>query len=168
VRAVRVIPAGGNVYAVDASADGQWVITADRGGHVKIWDGTRLTEMRTLDGSGSMPSRGARFSPDSSHVAVVSYDKHLRVWQTSDWSKTIDIEAHTDVAFQVCWSSDSKQIVTSSHDKTVKVWEASSGRLLRTLTGHTNWTFGVAMSADGKMIVSTSRDRTARVWRHQE
>jgi WD40 repeat protein len=166
VRAVRSVPAGGVLMAVDASADGQWVVTTDSGGHVKIWDGTSLAAICTLDGSGSSLCYGACFSPDSSHVAVVSNDGHLRVWRASDWSRTIDIGAHSNLAYQVCWSSDSKQIVTSGGDKTVKVWEASSGRLLRTLTGHAGLISAVAMSADGQMIMSTGDDCTVRVWRH--
>jgi WD40 repeat protein len=160
------VPAGGYLVSVDASADGQWVVTTANGGPVKIWDGTSLAEIRTLDGSGSTGCWGARFSPDSSHVAVVSDEKHLRVWRASDWSRTIDIEAHSGYAYQVCWSSDSKQIVTCGQAGTIKVWEASSGRLLRTLTGHTGQTWGVAMSADGQMIMSTGDDCTVRVWRH--
>jgi WD40 repeat protein len=166
VRAVRSVPASGQVLAVDASADGQWVVTTGDHGRVKIWDGTSLAEIRTLGGSGSTWCLGACFSADSSHVAVVSKDGHLRVWRASDWSRTIDIEAHSNSTRQVCWSSDSKQIVTSGSDKTVKVWEASSGRLLRTLTGHAGSTWGVSMSADGQMIMGTGDDCTVRVWRH--
>jgi WD40 repeat protein len=165
----RFIPAGSCLLSVDASADGRWVVTADSGGGVQIWEGASLAPVRDrLVGPVSRGCWGARFSPDSRLLAVTSDNNHVCVWRVSDWSLVHDFrEAHAWFARRVCWSADSSQLITSGGGRDLKVWDAESGRLLRKVAGHGSNSWGVTMSRDGSLIVSCGFDKQVRLHRHK-
>ncbi|KAG6816427.1 hypothetical protein H0H93_008081 [Arthromyces matolae] len=104
------------------------------------------------------------FSSDGSCIVSGSYDRSVRVWDTSTGQELEVLEGHTDGVTSVALSSDGSRIVSGSVDKSVRVWDASTGQELKVLEGHMHFVNSVAFTRDGNHIVSGSVDKSVRVW----
>ena len=91
-----------------------------------------------------------------------SYDKTLRVWDSSSGACLRVLEGHTSDVSSVCALGDGR-IVSGSEDNTLRVWDSSSGPCLRVLERHTRGVLSVRALEDG-CIVSGSVDKALRVW----
>ncbi len=106
------------------------------------------------------------FSPDGKHIATVSRDKTVRIWNARQpTSEPITLVGHEDDVLGVAFSPDGNQIATVSWDRTVRIWnpkQPTNKPII--LNGHAGPVWGVAFSSDGNQIVTASGDKTARVW----
>ncbi len=104
------------------------------------------------------------WSPRGTHIASASYDKTVRVWDTSHGSSIIIYRGHWDRVQAVSWSSDGTRIASAGDDGTVQVWDTATGQQILTYRGHSNAVNAVAWSPDGKRIASAGDDKTVQVW----
>ncbi|RMZ90383.1 hypothetical protein DV736_g2368, partial [Chaetothyriales sp. CBS 134916] len=63
------------------------------------------------------------FSPDSKQIASGSYDKTIKLWDTTTGNLQKTLAGHSDWVRAVAFSPDGKQIVSGSDDKTIKLWD---------------------------------------------
>ena len=104
------------------------------------------------------------WSPRSTNVATASYDKTVRVWDTSHGFSIITYQGHWDRVQTLAWSPDGTRIASAGDDSTVQVWDAATGRQVLTYRGHSNAVTAVAWSPDGRRIASASEDKSVQVW----
>ena len=104
------------------------------------------------------------WSPRSTNIATASYDKTVRVWDTSHGFSIITYHGHWDRVQTVAWSPDGTRIASAGDDSTVQVWDAATGRQVLTYRGHSNAVTAVAWSPDGRRIASASEDKSVQVW----
>ena len=104
------------------------------------------------------------WSPRGTHIASASYDKTVRIWDTSHGFSVITYRGHWDRVQAVAWSLDGKRIASAGDDGTVQVWDAATGQQVLAYRGHANAVNAVAWSPDGKRIASASDDKTVQVW----
>ncbi len=182
---VRLIPQVGNteqVVSIATSVDDRWVLTADSGGEVVLWEASTGTQLRAL-------SRGTvvAVSPDGVHCAIAG-DRRTEIW---DLSKNILTHVLTNVTRRgklqiipstkaAVFSPDGGRLITESSDATLVVWDVRTGSRLRTM--HDNATrvgnlvatdLGVnfrlmrqvlAVFPDGKHCLYAGLDGTAAIW----
>ena len=109
------------------------------------------------------------FSPDCTHLAVVSEDGSLRIINYLK-EKLIDLYSSYYGAFScVCWSPDGKYILTGGHDDLVSVWSLTERRLVARCPGHHSWVTAVAFDpwrCDGRnyRFGSVGEDRRLLLW----
>ena len=90
--------------------------------------------LQTLEGhSGAVNS--VAFSHDSTRLASASWDRTVKIWDTSSGACLQTLEGHSSAVYSVAFSHDSTRLASASGDGTVKIWDASSGECL--------WTFNV-------------------------
>jgi WD40 repeat protein len=104
------------------------------------------------------------WSPKGTHIASASYDKAVRVWDTSHGFSIITYRGHWDRVQAVAWSPDGARIASAGDDSTVQIWDAATGQPVLTYRGHNNAVTAVAWSPDGKRIASASEDKSVQVW----
>jgi class 3 adenylate cyclase len=106
-------------------------------------------------------------SPDGKHLATMSDDQTLKVWDTVSNKELLSIPTGlTTINFPrfISFSPAGKRLAAPAGDHLVKVWDVASGKVLLTLSGHTDEVLAIAFSPDGTIIATGSADATTKLW----
>jgi hypothetical protein len=109
------------------------------------------------------------WSADSKWVATVSTDflgtnPVVRTWDGETGKRLGTLLGHSELVFDVTFSSDGKRVVTASEDRTARIWDAATGEELLLLKGHTSGLNAADFDPQGRFVLTSAEDRTARLW----
>lgn len=173
------------VSAVAVTPDGQWIVSGDMGGTVRVWDLAVGREQACLT-SHNGPVWAVAVTPDGRRiVSGGGGDGTIRVWDRKSgrelaryargWSVR-RLPGHLKGVAAVAVTPDGSRIVSCGGaggglvrgldpgDGTIRIWDRASGRQLACLTGHSRGVTGIAITPDGAEIVSVGSDHTIRIW----
>ncbi|XP_031668815.1 WD repeat-containing protein 88 isoform X1 [Oncorhynchus kisutch] len=111
-----------------------------------------------------------RFDPQSQHVASVSEDRTIKLWDLVSTQTTLSISStHTNVISNCCFTANGRYLCTASWDKTLQLWDVQTGTFrshggLTLSKGHDGSVSSCTFSVDGSVLVSGAYDRTVAVW----
>ncbi|KAI5807410.1 catabolite repression protein creC [Peziza echinospora] len=92
----------------------------------------------------TQPINAYAFSPDNTHLAVVSEDGCLRIIDYLK-EKLLDVyNGYYGGMSCVCWSPDGRYILTGGQDDLVSIWSFSDRRIVARCEGHHSWVTCVA------------------------
>jgi WD40 repeat protein len=154
-------PTGPIAEGVDT--EGRKVIEPQSIYDVWLWDRKKGGKPRLLNGHGGTVS-AAVFSPDSTRLATISYDRTIRLWDVAGGQQLFLMEGHSQPASCVAFSPDGRRLITGSDDKSVRVWDSGNGAKQLVLKGHEGPIRSVAFSPDGRLICTAASDSTLRLW----
>ena len=107
----------------------------------------------------------ATFSPDGKTLATSSWDKTIRLWNTTNGTSKEVLRGHSHIVDRVYFSEDLRYLVSYAEDFSARVWDLSTGSAVAHLTGHKDDLTCVALTKDASLILTTSLDKTARLYR---
>jgi len=84
------------------------------------------------------------FSPDCTHLAIVSQDGYLRVYNFKMHELYGKMRSYFGALLCVCWSPDGNYIVTGGEDDMVNVWSFQHRKIMARGEGHKSWINAVA------------------------
>lgn len=87
------------------------------------------------------------FSPNTTHMAVVSQDGYLRVFDFHKQELHGTMRSYYGGLLCLCWSPDGKYIVTGGEDDFVSVWSFESKRAIVRGEGHKSYVNSVSFDA---------------------
>jgi WD40 repeat protein len=150
------------VLALAYSSTGEWLVSGEDDGTIRLWEGDTGQAEQTLTGhQGRITSLA--FSPDERQLLSGSADQTAILWDLPTGQPLHTFE-HQDEVTAVAWSPRGNVIATGGVDGTIKLWRPN-GQLLHLLEGHDLEIAALAFSPDGKILASSGWDRTLRLWR---
>jgi WD40 repeat protein len=110
-----------------------------------------------------------KFSHDGNHIASVSKNNELRVWQFNNITmipkhKYRKEKIHDKEVNCLNWSHDNKRLATASSDKKIKIWDAETGTLKLTVQGHVDNICSVTWLPNSQHFISGGIDSHVIVW----
>lgn len=92
-------------------------------GDVRIWD---LATGRSLVLRGHTDLvYGLASSPDGRRLATGSWDRTIKLWDTSTGEEVFSLVGHTSGVISVAFSPDGNSLASGSIDRTLRIWETS-------------------------------------------
>ncbi|XP_076183363.1 notchless protein homolog 1 isoform X1 [Ptiloglossa arizonensis] len=107
-----------------------------------------------------------KFSPDGRIIASASFDKSIKLWESSTGKYIASLRGHVQAVYSIAWSADSRLLVSGSADSTLKVWSMKTKKLSQDLPGHADEVYAVDWSPDGLRVASGGKDKVLRLWQN--
>jgi serine/threonine protein kinase len=160
----------GNIWTVDASPDGKYLVTASDDSAVTFWN------LQTLRPEYAIPeataTKAVAFSPDGKHLVTGSRNSVIKVWDLDNRIPLVQLRGHRGTIHALAYSPDGTRIASAGADGTVKVWELKdtdwqvqdSPPPLMEVQHPRGSIYGVAYSPDGTRIATAGWDGTVRIW----
>jgi len=147
-----------DVWDVDISPDGKYLITASDDKTARLWDLATGQTIQVFSNCNSAVG-DARFSPDGTYVLLGCADHAPRLVDITTGQTVQTFSGHTGGVDWADFSPDGKQIITAGgDDKTARIWDLASGQTLYILKSNSDYLPRVAFSPDGKYAF------TDRLW----
>jgi WD40 repeat protein len=130
---------------------------------VTLWNADTGQAIRSFPISGDI----LVFSPDRKHLAFVSSQRDVQVWDISRAERQVTLATPGSDIKLLRFSPDGSQLALAGAeqaDQLVKVWDVASGKQLVTLRGHTGPVWDVAFTSDNQRLASASDDGTVKLW----
>lgn len=111
------------------SQDGNYIVTANLGDYIKIWDSNTGCLVKTInDGADYLSYNSVAYSPDGKYLIASNFhSSSIHVWDSASGSQIFNCEGHKNTINSACYSTCGKHILSSSRDGEVKIWDATTG-----------------------------------------
>jgi len=169
--AILSIDTGGHTALIKdiiVTKDGN-IISASDDKTIRVWSSRDGSEKRKILGQIGAGSEGMIYaialSGDERYLAVGGYLNengnyeygNIRLYDYQSGKLLTILKSHTDVVYDLSFSSDGRYLASGSSDKTVKLWDMKSFSLTRTINFHTKQVYAVKFT-DENTIISASLD----------
>ena len=146
------------------SPDGRSLLSWDKDA-AQLWDVSN-SELKWRKEAVPLPWNFVAFSPDSSRVAVGTFDDgHPRILLAESGEVEVELRGHSDTVWGVDFSPDGSHVVTASNDKTMRLWDARTGEQVGApIAKSGNWLRSVRFSPDGSRIVTGTWRGKIQIW----
>lgn len=124
----RVIPAHDNsVFTVVYSPDFQYLLTAGRDAHLKVWHVEHDYMLHQDIVAHLFAINHLTYSPDGMLFATASMDKSIKIWDAATYRllKVVDRARHAGHGTSVnklLWAAGNQNLLSASDDRTISVW----------------------------------------------
>jgi WD40 repeat protein len=150
--------------------DGQVLFTIDESGRGTLWNASRGSKIRDLEGAlVNKDFRILGMSQDGKTIAVLDGGWYsapmVVVWDAATGKRRGRPPGHEGIVTCIAYGPGGKLLASGSFDKTVRLWNPITGEHLRLLTVHKEAITAVAISPDAKLAASSSQDGTTRLSR---
>lgn len=168
------------VLSVDASPDGQWLVTSSKDKTCRVWSTSSLECVAVAEGHSDAVGCVAisqRLSTYSSKLAVFvsgGGDKVLKKWSLSallrspthcvKLTASCSVRAHDKDITTLAMAPNDSMAASGSQDCKIRLWRADDLTPLATLSGHKRSVWRVCFSPVDKCLASCSGDRTVKLW----
>jgi WD40 repeat protein len=152
------------VESIAFAPDGKTLVSAGGiygiAGEAIVWDSSTRKKRCFLSGLHDLITC-VTFSPDGTTMATASYDKTVKLWDTTNWRERFRIAENNTPVSHLAFSADSKVVVTGGlSGEVVRVWDVT--------TGEQKWSFPgsapVAASTTQQIVAVCSDLRHVKLW----
>jgi WD40 repeat protein len=106
------------------------------------------------------------FSPDGKSVLTGSFDKTLKLWDSTTGKEVKTFggpTGHQNLVLAVAFSPDGRILASGASDNTAKLWDSPVSLPVREFV-HAEAVNGLALSADGTKLAGAGKDGSVKLW----
>ena len=152
------------IMGVTFSSNTSYLAAIEEFGNIFIFDNTGSSPViKDTISTGTSYGFSTAISPSNDKVAVGCSNGKMKIYNISNGTLDLNINAHQSWVTAVSYSPNGNYIVTGGNDDKVKIWD-NAGKLLFTCSGHTGDITGVKTTPDNAWVISSSNDGTVKIW----
>ncbi|KAK7112108.1 WD repeat-containing protein 90-like isoform X2 [Littorina saxatilis] len=144
----------GAVTAVSLSSDGMKILAGTSAGNLGVLD-VATRDYTTIMRSHTKRILSIALDPCRKHIATVSSDQTIRVWDAETLQQLYDFSAPQECPTTICYHPSQQVFVCGFESGAVRVFNVVSTCLLAEHTNHRGAVTGVAYSPDGEYLYSS-------------
>lgn len=156
----------GGVLGLTYAHKHPWLASVGYDGVLRVWDLENNKELWSKKGHDD-ETWSVAFSPDDRYLSTASYDKTVKIWDTSAQT-TLAILKHDDRVFALGYNQDGTQLLVAGYEARIYRWDVTnpaSPEALPALEGHVYAVNSLAFNDKfPQLLASTSDDKTLRLW----
>lgn len=145
------------------SHNGNFLISGDNGGTIKIWQPS-LNNIKDLNKAHGEAVRGLSFASTDLKYASSSDDGIIKIWDFATAKEERALSGHGWDVRCVDWHPMTSTLASGSKDSLIKLWDARSGTCTETIYGHKNSILDVQWNRNGMWLATTSKDQHIKIW----
>jgi WD40 repeat protein len=165
MRCVKYFTPGDNAQqaakSVAISPGGEFVVIADGGNRLKVWNSSNGSIVATVGDNANVSA--VTFTPDGRRLVLGAVDGSVSSWDSTSWKKVGIWEPHPSSVFCIQFSTNGKQAATGGMDGSIALRNASTGHIDTNLASHNQAINGLAFDGKRNTLLSSSLDEI-RVW----
>jgi WD40 repeat protein len=125
----------GSLYALAFSPDRRYLVSAEWGRTVHVWEiETKRLVQRLDDQRGFV--LGLSFSPDRRYLASVGEDRSVRLWHVETGHPVAAFHGRGKSTFSIAWHPGGRVLASGGGDNAIKLWDVEKSRPI------VKWHFG--------------------------
>jgi WD40 repeat protein len=116
---------------LDASADGQWLVSAGEDRQVQLWDWQKGTLIRTFTANGET-EKSVAIDPKGQFI-VSSDDDTLQIWELQTGKLRRTLKSGDRFVSVIALSPDGRTLASGGTNSTITLWNLNTGEPIQTL-----------------------------------
>ena len=164
-RLLRIITAPTNVFGVDVSPDGRYMVSGGEDGLIRRWDldsGEPVGEPLT----GHKGRANAQYLSDGRRIISIGDDKTVRTWDADTGAAIHVMTAQFDLAREsVALSADGAVMAIGNRDGAVQLLDVATGKQIgEPIRPQDGWVTALEFSPDRTRLVTGGANGAMRLW----
>ncbi len=163
-RKERIEAHDAEIFCMDLSPCGRYVVTGSNDTKIKIWDTLNAFQLvRAIEGHTDYV-HSVMVSPNGSLLASASGDGRVGLWNFNTGQNISYQKIWEDPVFSCAFSWDSFVLAAGGADMQTVVWQISNQKKLITLKNHSANIVAVRFSLDNKYLFTGGHDKVLKMW----
>ncbi|MGF1582350.1 MAG: WD40 repeat domain-containing protein [Gemmataceae bacterium] len=150
------------VLTVDVSPDGRYIASGGQDRQLKIWDLPSTDARQQLDAKQELT--GVDVSPDGKKLAIAGKDGVVRIHNSADFKKLLELTGHDGEVKSVQFSANGAVVGSSGVDGTLRFWNSANGQLINVIGAHEGAVNDLVIHPNNSNAYSVGEDGALRFW----
>ncbi len=151
------------IWSMDRSRNGQFLLTGDDSGLLKLWAGSGEKAINSKS-IGNASIRGVAIAPDGKSVVVGDVEGNLRLYSLPRLKLLAEWETNGSPILKLAHVPKGNRVVSSDASGNILLWDTSTGQPVSRLKGHEKSAIALHFSQDGDYFLTGGADRRCLVW----
>jgi WD40 repeat protein len=153
---------------IEFSNNGDYIVTTDVGGIIKIWDSNTFQEIAQTGGL-FLTAFMARWKPDGSQLLISQNGLHIWDFNSMGYDNSVQFNTNAvargkQVVEAITWHPQDSVFASSQHDGYIRVWNSESGIMISELGTHNSIVKSIDWHPNGIYLASGGNDKTVKLW----
>jgi WD40 repeat protein len=169
LKSSRTLIHTGGVLALAYSHDNKWLASSGyEDNTIRVWDAKTGEEVWHIENAHASEIWALMFSPDDRWIASASFDKTVKLWDTTTHKQVGNSMQHDEGVYSLIFNHDGTKLLVAGFPFDIFIWDLmnpaanSSPSLLKGHSSYINF-----LAQDPKypgIFASTSDDKTLLIW----
>jgi len=153
-----------NVYAMDISPDGKYLVIGSDDSIVKVWDLLNGRNVKIFKVKKYLVDF-IKITPDGKAIITTSDDNDINLWdlKTGKELKTFKNGFDGGLVNVIVLADNGKKLISGSDSSLVKIWDMKTGKVLKVLRFNSGMVTSLVVTPKGNIIAGND-DSTIKIW----